>query len=403
MTSRIFYSWQSDLPNRTNRGFIEQALEKAVRVLRTDETLGVEPVVDRDTAGVPGTPDIAQTIFAKIVASEVFVGDVSIVQHPPGGRPVPNPNVLIELGFALRALGSERIIMVCNEAFGAVTALPFDLHLKRAVTYTLPQDVPERSTVQQDLARKLHAALTHIFAYIEAASRARLSNAFLAQLHPLLVDLLIATAEEEERAKQGWQIDPYGLYEASKRQLRVLAASAEATALGVAESLHTLAERLASMVSHVRVSGPEGWRSYLAKVQAAETLAREIKTRWLAPAATGQMLLGAPPSEVIATVGRQLQSLANRCVQLQQEPQFQDIVEMQRDASELGGQLLRLSQVGPDSITTELAAWLQHVGRPLHLLDTVQIMGDGERAVESILAEVRTQATLFQRAIAPRL
>ena len=91
MTSRIFYSWQSDLPNRTNRGFIEQALEKAVRVLRTDETLWVEPVVDRDTACDPGTPDIAQTIFAKIAASAVFVGDVSIVQHPPGGRPVPNP------------------------------------------------------------------------------------------------------------------------------------------------------------------------------------------------------------------------------------------------------------------------------------------------------------------------
>src|SRR5258708_2180195 len=100
----IFYSWQSDLPNATNRGFIGQALEHAARSLRTDDSIAVEPVVDRDTAGVPGTPDIAATILHKVARSHAFVCDVSIINATGVQRPTPNPNVLIELGYALRAL-----------------------------------------------------------------------------------------------------------------------------------------------------------------------------------------------------------------------------------------------------------------------------------------------------------
>ncbi|MDY6781140.1 MAG: hypothetical protein SW833_01055 [Cyanobacteriota bacterium] len=63
VTCKVFYSWQSDLPNSTNRGFIEKALENAVKLIHNDESIEVEPVIDRDTVGVPGSPDIANTIF----------------------------------------------------------------------------------------------------------------------------------------------------------------------------------------------------------------------------------------------------------------------------------------------------------------------------------------------------
>mgnify|MGYP003864197605 CR=1 FL=1 len=94
----IFYSWQSDLPNPTNRGFIQDALENVATAIASDNTVAVEPVVDRDTQGVAGAPDIASTIFAKITAADVFVADISIISHPKDGRATPNPNVLIELG-----------------------------------------------------------------------------------------------------------------------------------------------------------------------------------------------------------------------------------------------------------------------------------------------------------------
>ncbi len=131
----VFYSWQSDLPNSTNRNFILKALENAVKALRTDEIVEVEPVVDRDTSGVSGSPDIAGTIFSKIDQAEVFVCDVSIVNSLTGARPTPTPNVLIELGYAAKALGWDRIIMVMNTACGNPESLPFDLRARRVTCY----------------------------------------------------------------------------------------------------------------------------------------------------------------------------------------------------------------------------------------------------------------------------
>jgi len=57
----VFYSWQSDLPNATNRSFIQEALETVAKAIKADDTVDVEPVIDRDTQGVAGAPDIAKT------------------------------------------------------------------------------------------------------------------------------------------------------------------------------------------------------------------------------------------------------------------------------------------------------------------------------------------------------
>jgi len=103
MVFTIFYSWQSDLPDNTNRHFIQKAIEEAVKSLKKEDVLEVQPVIDRDTRGVPGSPDIADTIFRKIDASQVFVCDISIINKGLQSKPTPNPNVLVELGYAMRA------------------------------------------------------------------------------------------------------------------------------------------------------------------------------------------------------------------------------------------------------------------------------------------------------------
>jgi len=159
---KIFYSWQSDLPNKTNRGFIGDALELAVKELHRDPEIEVEPVIDRDVAGIPGSPDIAQTIFAKIKEAEIFVGDVSIINSEVE-RPTPNPNVLIELGYAMAALGPERIVMVLNGAYGGPELLPFDLRQRIAVIYRMPEEADERASMRRELSKKLENALRTIF------------------------------------------------------------------------------------------------------------------------------------------------------------------------------------------------------------------------------------------------
>src|SRR5437588_9958365 len=94
----VFYSWQSDLPTKTNRSFIEDALERATKAVSRDESVEVEPVIDRDTSGLTGAPEIAAAIFGKIEGAQVFVGDVTIIGNATPKRHTPNPNVLVELG-----------------------------------------------------------------------------------------------------------------------------------------------------------------------------------------------------------------------------------------------------------------------------------------------------------------
>ncbi len=162
MPSIIFYSWQSDLPNATNRGFIARALETATKSIRADDSITVEPVVDRDTAGVPGSPDIATTIFQKIEGAAVFVCDVSIINSDSDCRPTPNPNVLIELGYAKKALGTDRVLMIMNTAFGGPEKLPFDLRMRRVITYEALADQTDRSSERKKLETSLENALRAI-------------------------------------------------------------------------------------------------------------------------------------------------------------------------------------------------------------------------------------------------
>jgi hypothetical protein len=159
----VFYSWQSDLPNATNRGLILDALERAAKKIRTDDSLAVEPVLDRDTQNVPGAPDIAHTIFEKIEKASAFVADVSII-NPGLGRPTPNPNVLIELGYALKVLRNARTILVANTANGPVESLPFDLRTKRVLTYHLPLGAEDKPEQRRKLQEGLEAALRAILA-----------------------------------------------------------------------------------------------------------------------------------------------------------------------------------------------------------------------------------------------
>jgi len=73
MKKIVFYSWQSDLPNGTNRTLIENALKEVAKEISNDEETDIEPVVDRDTQGVVGAPNIATAIFAKIDLADIFV------------------------------------------------------------------------------------------------------------------------------------------------------------------------------------------------------------------------------------------------------------------------------------------------------------------------------------------
>ena len=159
---KIFYSWQSDLASATNRALILDASRAACAALAEELSVEERPEVDHDTRGVPGAPDIVHTIFAKIDAADVFVADVSIVTGDAQTRMSPNPNVLIELGYAIKALGWERIVLVMNSVYGAPESLPFDLRTKRTMTYQAKPEETDRAGPRRRLAAALRSAFATI-------------------------------------------------------------------------------------------------------------------------------------------------------------------------------------------------------------------------------------------------
>ena len=158
---KIFWSWQSDTPGKTGRHFIRQALGDAIEFLKAPDDVE-EPIerdirdalhLDHDRLGVSGSPDLAGLILQKIGASQVVVADVTPVSTFPARRTetevIPekrnmNPNVAIELGYALHALSDRNVLMVLNTHYGDRSFLPFDLsHKAGPILYDLAPGAPK--------------------------------------------------------------------------------------------------------------------------------------------------------------------------------------------------------------------------------------------------------------------
>ncbi|MBD5117440.1 MAG: nucleotide-binding protein [Ruminococcaceae bacterium] len=133
MGRTIFYSWQTDLDSKDHKNYIEKCLKAALKKLKTDTMIYMD--YDRDTMGLNGSPDITSTLFDKIEKSALFVCDVSIINSSSQGRKTPNPNVLLELGYAAKKLGWDKVICLFDSNTGKIEDLPFDIRQKRVTPF----------------------------------------------------------------------------------------------------------------------------------------------------------------------------------------------------------------------------------------------------------------------------
>jgi hypothetical protein len=127
MAHTAFFAWQLDTPSDHNKKFIWNALNQATTSLSSSAVPEQSPRPESDTLGVAGSPNIVDTIFTRIRNCAFFVADLTFTAKSESGKLVPNPNVLIELGYAARSVGWERTILVLNEAYGSARDLPFDI------------------------------------------------------------------------------------------------------------------------------------------------------------------------------------------------------------------------------------------------------------------------------------
>ncbi len=144
MKVSIFYSWQSDLPNNKNRSFIYNAIEKALKNIYSTTDSITEYIIDSDSRDEVGTPDLVHSIFSKIDACDIFIADISIINGVNCNdfkyRRTPNPNVLIELGYASRAIGWSKIICIYNSEHAQIEELPFDIRSRKPIIYDTRQE-----------------------------------------------------------------------------------------------------------------------------------------------------------------------------------------------------------------------------------------------------------------------
>lgn len=175
----VFYSWQSWTNQKANRYFIQKAIEQALVRLKKNSDFELDCALDRDTKDLPGTPAIADSILQKIENSDLFVCDLTIttesINEDSDLKSSPNPNVLIELGYAVAKLGWERIITVMNAAYGDPQKLPFDLkHRRFPIVYNL-----SKISVSED-AEKVRSELSQI---ITNSIKTALKSSLEAKLH----------------------------------------------------------------------------------------------------------------------------------------------------------------------------------------------------------------------------
>ncbi len=161
---KVFWSWQSDTPGNIGRHFVRETLEIVLKEMNEELTIEESErlELEHDRKGVPGSPDLVSTILKKIEESEVFIADVTPVGKGVNERTLLNPNVAIELGYALAKVGDEGLLMVLNSSFGDRESLPFDLrHKAGPIMFNLgtKANKEERKRVQLELTQTLKTAL----------------------------------------------------------------------------------------------------------------------------------------------------------------------------------------------------------------------------------------------------
>ncbi len=146
---KIFYSWQSDLPGSKTRNFIRECIDEAIDLAQESEA--VEAERDEATTGMTGSPNIVTTLFSKIDNCDLFIADLSLcfTEDQKCRKRSPNPNVMLELGYAVKALGWERVICLCNTDFG--NEYPFDIEHNRITDFSL--EGKSKKEVKADIAK----------------------------------------------------------------------------------------------------------------------------------------------------------------------------------------------------------------------------------------------------------
>ena len=183
MSNSIFYSWENDLDHKTHKNFIERCIKCALNELENEAMVYMD--YDRDTKNRLGSPNIVNTILDKIDKSVLFICDISFVSKTEK-KQYPNPNVLLELGYAVSKLGWDRIICLFDTNTGRIEDLPFDIRQNRITAYN-PNKKNEKKRIADILSKNIFNLYTEgkLFNPLNDYMKGKIDYALLEILKPL--------------------------------------------------------------------------------------------------------------------------------------------------------------------------------------------------------------------------
>jgi hypothetical protein len=330
---------------------------------------------------LPGSPDIANTIFQKINSATVFVADVSIVNPSFDGRKSPNPNVLVELGYAAGRLSWDQIICVFNKASGSIEDLPFDIRPRRVRSFYL-QEGEDKSEERKLLVGLLKADIIGIL-HRPDEKQAAAATAFVSSLASELIPIVILGDELEHRTINPWLDNLRNTFAVTADAVRDLANRDLAIQDGVSVELEDLADIL-DKAAHIRLHSGS-WTEFEDAAKQAVEKAKAIKLNRidklpLSPDSLSQV------RQMLTQTQRRLAGLADRAEEMAWSSRLDDL---QSEAAQIGYQILQIGHHNLDEIRTELSQRLKDAGRNLHLVETMPVYMDGGRSVQAILSEIR--------------
>jgi hypothetical protein len=126
------------------------------------------------------------------------------------GKLTPNPNVMLEYGYALRAKSHSVMIPVMNTAYGPPEKLPFDMaHLRHPLQYDLPATATnfERRTVRKALTEEFETILRRMIAVAPAKPAALFEEAKSVGSPAFFFQLGATIAPFEPRDEAGYKFE----------------------------------------------------------------------------------------------------------------------------------------------------------------------------------------------------
>lgn len=141
----IFFSWQSTRPD------VKKAIMKMLSgVVKELSKEGVDLCLDQDTWNRVGKKRIEVEVLNKIDSCDIFIADLTPVCKIEADEDEdrleklqPNANVMFEYGYALKAKGDERMILLANLEKGEHREhLPFDINHDTITSFTMKKGVP---------------------------------------------------------------------------------------------------------------------------------------------------------------------------------------------------------------------------------------------------------------------